>query len=128
MRKITPSESGRGVAPGEAEDEAGVDTKEKGRRRRKRARRPISRKKGSARETFAGDAVGVGAGDGGVTAQAFLAAGCLTDLTVTVIPTLLGRGRRLFGDAGRDVALTYLSSQAFPFGFVQNTYRVNPAG
>ena len=65
--------------------------------------------------------------DGGVTLQAFLAADCLTDLTVTVIPTLLGQGRRLFGDAGRDVALTHVSSQVFPFGFVQNTYRVNPA-
>lgn len=66
--------------------------------------------------------------DGGVTLQAFLAAGCLSDLTVTVIPTLLGRGRRLFGDVGRDVGLTHVATQAFPFGFVQNTYRVNPAG
>ena len=66
--------------------------------------------------------------DGGVTAQGFLAAGCLSDLTVTVVPVLLGRGRRLFGDVGRDVALTLVATKAFPFGFVQNTYRVNPAG
>lgn len=65
--------------------------------------------------------------DGGLTLQAFLAAGCLSDLTVTVIPVLLGRGRRLFGDAGHDVGLTHVATKAYPFGFVQNTYRVNPA-
>jgi len=64
--------------------------------------------------------------DGGLTFQAFLAAGCVSDLTVTVIPTLLGRGRPLFGDAGRDVALTHVATKAYPFGFVQSRYEVAP--
>lgn len=62
--------------------------------------------------------------DGGLTFQAFLAAGCVSDLTITVIPTLLGRGRPLFGDAGRDVALTHVATKAYPFGFVQSRYEV----
>lgn len=65
--------------------------------------------------------------DGGQTTQAFLAAGCLTDLTVTVIPVLLGRGRRLFGPAEHDVALTHIATQAYPFGFVQSHYEVAQA-
>ena len=62
--------------------------------------------------------------DGGQTTQAFLAAGCLTDLTVTVIPVLLGRGLRLIGPAEHDVALTHIATQAYPFGFVQSHYEV----
>ncbi|QDF98414.1 deaminase [Azoarcus sp. DD4] len=65
--------------------------------------------------------------DGGITIQRFLAAGLIADLTVTTIPVLLGSGRRLFGALDADVALELVASRAYPFGFVQSTYRVRRA-
>jgi dihydrofolate reductase len=65
--------------------------------------------------------------DGGQTIQGFLRAGLLDDITVTVIPVLLGAGRPLFGPLNRDVELTLMRSRAYEFGFVQSTYRVEVA-
>lgn len=62
--------------------------------------------------------------DGGVTIQGFLAAGLIDEITVTVIPVLLGSGRPLFGALAGDVELELASSRAFEFGFVQSKYRV----
>lgn len=62
--------------------------------------------------------------DGGKTIQSFLAGGLLTDLTITVIPVLLGSGKALFGALPSDVWLEHLSTVAYPFGFVQTRYRV----
>lgn len=62
--------------------------------------------------------------DGGQTIQGFLRAGLLDDITVTVIPMLLGEGRPLFGPLPHDVELTLVESHAYEFGFVQSTYRV----
>jgi dihydrofolate reductase len=56
-----------------------------------------------------------------------LRAGLLDDITVTVIPVLLGAGRPLFGPLDRDVELTLMRSRAYEFGFVQSTYRVDVA-
>jgi len=67
--------------------------------------------------------------DGGVTVARFLAAGLLDDLTVSLIPVLLGAGIRLFpgGYAERPLELT--GSRNFPSGLVQVDYRVlAPAG
>jgi dihydrofolate reductase len=63
--------------------------------------------------------------DGGRTIQGFLRAGLITELTITVIPMLLGSGLRLFGDLSADTDLRLLSSRAFPFGFVQSHYAVS---
>lgn len=61
--------------------------------------------------------------DGGQTIQGFVAAGLLAEITITVIPVLLGSGRTLFGALpSSDVWLKLLSSHTFPFGFVQNRY------
>jgi len=62
--------------------------------------------------------------DGGLTIQSFLAAGLIDDITITVIPVLLGAGRSLFGPLPADVRLVHESTTAFEFGFVQNRYRV----
>ena len=62
--------------------------------------------------------------DGGVTIQRFLAAGLITDLTITTIPVILGGGIPLFGRLDQDIALKHVSTKSYDFGFVQSTYDV----
>ena len=62
--------------------------------------------------------------DGGKTIQAFLSRRLISEITVTVIPVLLGSGLRLFGDLAADVSLRLLSARSYPFGFVQSHYAV----
>ena len=62
--------------------------------------------------------------DGGITIQRFLAAGLITDLTITTIPVILGGGTPLFGRLDRDVALKHVSTTSYDFGFVQSTYDI----
>jgi dihydrofolate reductase len=60
--------------------------------------------------------------DGGITIQRFLAAGLIDELTITLIPVLLGEGRPLFGALEKDVKLKLVRSISYEFGFVQVTY------
>jgi dihydrofolate reductase len=62
--------------------------------------------------------------DGGHTIQSFLRAGLLDAITITLIPLLLGAGRPLFGPLPHDVKLDLIGTQAYEFGFVQVTYRI----
>ena len=62
--------------------------------------------------------------DGGKCIQSFLAAGLIDEITITLIPVLLGAGKALFGPLPGDVRLELLSSQAYDFGYVQSKYRV----
>lgn len=62
--------------------------------------------------------------DGGITIQRFLAAGLIHDLTITVIPVILGQGKPLFGELANDIKLKLLTSKAWDFGFIQSTYQV----
>lgn len=65
--------------------------------------------------------------DGGKTIQAFLAEGLIHQLTITVIPILLGAGRPLFGETRRTQKLHLVEAKAFEFGFLQSTYLVQAA-
>ena len=62
--------------------------------------------------------------DGGLTIQSFLTEGLIDDLTITVIPILLGTGKPLFGPLSSDVNVSHVATQVYEFGFVQHTYRV----
>jgi len=62
--------------------------------------------------------------DGGKTIQSFLSAGLIDEITISVIPILLGAGRPLFGPLSQDVHLTLMQSKAYEFGIVQHRYQV----
>ncbi len=60
--------------------------------------------------------------DGGATVSAFLRAGLLDDLTVSVIPAVLGEGIRLFQPPLPDRTLALRGVRSFPSGLVQLRY------
>ncbi len=62
--------------------------------------------------------------DGGITIQRFLAEGLIDDITITLIPVLLGSGIPLFGDTVNNIHLTHTAVKTYDFGFVQLTYEV----
>jgi len=62
--------------------------------------------------------------DGGAVVSRFLAAGLLDELTVSVLPVVLGAGIRLFQGAPAERWLELRGSQAYPSGLVQLRYAV----
>lgn len=62
--------------------------------------------------------------DGGITIQRFLNAGCLDELIITLIPILLGKGRRLFGELNQDIPLHLINSRILGGGFTQIHYQI----
>ncbi len=60
--------------------------------------------------------------DGGATVSAFLRAGLLDDLAVSVIPIVLGDGIRLFQPPLPERKLVLRDTRAFPSGLVQLRY------
>lgn len=62
--------------------------------------------------------------DGGITIQRFLAAGLISDLTITLIPLFLGDGISLFGTMKNEITLNLIKMHSYDFGFVQLTYMV----
>jgi dihydrofolate reductase len=62
--------------------------------------------------------------DGGLTIQSFLREGLIDEITLTLIPVLLGSGKPLFGPLDQDLKLTHLATQTYRSGFVQHQYRV----
>jgi dihydrofolate reductase len=62
--------------------------------------------------------------DGGITIQRFLNEGLIDDMTITVIPIVLGDGTPLFGATLKDIPLKLIASKAYDFGFAQLTYEV----
>ena len=63
--------------------------------------------------------------DGGIPIQGFLSEGLIDEITVTVIPVVLGDGIPLFGSIEKDIHLTHVRTAAFDFGFVHTTYLIN---
>ena len=66
--------------------------------------------------------------DGGAVIQQFLAARLIDDLTLSVIPVLLGEGIRLFGDTHGEVPLEFTGSKSFESGLVKLSYRPKKLG
>lgn len=64
--------------------------------------------------------------DGGATVSAFLRAGLLDDVTVSVIPIVLGDGIRLFQPPLPERRLVLKDVRAFPSGLVQLRYVAAP--
>ena len=62
--------------------------------------------------------------DGGNTIQRFLAAGLINDITITIIPVILGSGISLFANLESDIPLKHIATESYDFGFVQVTYEV----
>jgi dihydrofolate reductase len=63
--------------------------------------------------------------DGGRTVHTFLAAGLISDLTLSRVPVLIGTGHTPFGELPADVVLDHERTVVFPGGMVQSTYRVS---
>ena len=62
--------------------------------------------------------------DGGVTIQRFLSSNLISEMTITLIPVLLGSGRSLFGPLKHDIELHHVETRSFDGGFVQIKYRI----
>ena len=62
--------------------------------------------------------------DGGKIIQSFMREGLIADMTVTVVPILIGEGKRMFGPLDADIDLHLLESKSFPSGLVTSRYEV----
>lgn len=62
--------------------------------------------------------------DGGTIVAQALAAGLVDEITVSVIPMLLGEGVALSPNIGKDVHLVLVGHEAYESGLVQLRYRV----
>lgn len=61
--------------------------------------------------------------DGGATIRSFLAAGLIDDLTISIVPAILGRGIPLFGLGIPSQSLTLTGAESYETGLVQLRYR-----
>lgn len=66
--------------------------------------------------------------DGGEVIRQFLAAELIDDLTISVIPILLGDGIPLFKSGGTEQRLALIEGKTFPSGLVQLRYRAAKQG
>jgi dihydrofolate reductase len=65
--------------------------------------------------------------DGGAVIRDFLASNLIDDMTISIVPTLLGQGIPLFGAEVPEQRLKLESSLAYPSGLVQLRYARQPA-
>ena len=64
--------------------------------------------------------------DGGITIQSFIQAELLSEITVTTVPIILGKGLPLFANTRGDMKLELIHSRSYDSGFVQAKYRFKP--
>ena len=62
--------------------------------------------------------------DGGKIIQSFMRDGLIADMTVTIVPILIGAGKRMFGILDADIDLHLLETKSFPSGLVTTRYEV----
>ena len=62
--------------------------------------------------------------DGGKVIQSFLQAGLVDEMTLTIIPILIGKGIPLFGELENDLRLRHIETRSWHNGFVQSKYQV----
>lgn len=62
--------------------------------------------------------------DGGKIIQSFMREGLISDMTVTIVPILIGKGKRMFGSLDADIDLQLLESKSFSSGLVTSRYEV----
>ncbi len=62
--------------------------------------------------------------DGGMTVSRFLEAGLVDDITISIIPVILGDGIPLFSVMNNEKICRFISTQAYPSGLVQLKYEV----
>lgn len=63
--------------------------------------------------------------EGGIVIQDFLSAGLVDEITVTIVPILIGKGKSFSGLLPKDLSLQHLKTTVYNFGFVQNKYKIN---
>ena len=63
--------------------------------------------------------------DGGTVIHDFLSAGLVDEITVTIVPILIGKGKSFSGLLPKDLYLQALKTTVYHFGFVQNKYKIN---
>jgi dihydrofolate reductase len=61
--------------------------------------------------------------DGGITIQNFLKEGLVDTLIVSIVPILLGKGIKLFGEISKTIPLKHIETRVFSNGLVQNSYK-----
>lgn len=63
--------------------------------------------------------------DGGLVIQDFLSARLVDEITVTIVPILIGKGKSFSGLLSKDLSLQHLKTTVYNFGFVQIKYKIN---
>ncbi len=62
--------------------------------------------------------------DGGVVIREFLSAGLVDEITVTIVPIIIGKGKSFSGLLPEDLHLQHLKTTVYEFGFVQSKYKI----
>ena len=65
--------------------------------------------------------------DGGLIIQSFIQENLIDDITITMIPILIGGGKSLFGSIKDDIQLSLIDVKQYDFGAVQLKYQLDKA-
>jgi dihydrofolate reductase len=63
--------------------------------------------------------------DGGIVIQDFLSARLVDEITVTIVPILIGKGKSFSGLLSKDLIMHHLKTTVYDSGFVQIKYKIN---